>query len=343
MTVAASEIAGALRWAWIFVGALWIAYAWLHRVAYTRVLSGLIGLFALDWALHFIADFVERPDSNLPSDFSFYSLVMLVAAGAGIFVACAYARRRGMNGLTVLYAALLCAGMGALAGRAYYVWTNWAFFVENTDGITDLSTGGFGIRGAWLAGWLALFLFALVTHTSFWQLADAGALGLALASSIGWYGAHLTHLYYGLAIDETVSSPDTLMPLASRVRALGFEFVQDLPDAYNVIALRIPVQLMESIFFMTLFLILLYVALREKSRAQDGSAFVIFLALASAAGFIFGFWRGDTTWMWNGLRIDQWIDLAGLVLALVLAGGRKWFARQRVRAPHAVSGGIQPA
>jgi phosphatidylglycerol:prolipoprotein diacylglycerol transferase len=343
MTVAASEIADALRWVWIVAGAAWIVYAWLHRVEYTRVLLGLVGLVALDGVLHFIADFVERPDSNSPSDFALYALVMLVAACAGLGAAWLYARWRGMNVTTVIAAALVCVIAGGIAGRAYHVWMNWNYYAENADTIADLAQGGFGMRGALTAGLVALFLFARITKNSFWQLGDAAALGLALASSIGWYGAYSTHMHYGIAIDDTFASSNVFAPLAQSVRGFGFNFVQDLPDAYNVIALRVPVQLMASIFFMALFLILLYVALREKSRAHDGSAFVTYLTLASAAGFVFGFWRGDSTLMWNGLRADQWADVALLVLALALAGGRKWSALHRTRAPQSASKVIQPA
>jgi phosphatidylglycerol:prolipoprotein diacylglycerol transferase len=331
MTVAASEIADALRWVWIGVGIVWITYAWLHRVEYTRVLWGLIGLGALDWLLHFLADLVESPDSNLPSDFSQYSLVMLVAALAGLSVAGAYARGRGLRVRTVVDAALVCTVAGALAGRAFYVWTNWDYFAENTDAIADLSQGGMGWQGAFITGLVALLLFALVARKSFWQLADAAALGLALAMSIGWYGAHVTHLYYGIAIDDTLPSSKAFEPLAQSARAFAFNFVQDLPDVYNIIGLRIPVQWMTSVFFMGLFFVLLVIALREPSRAHDGRVFLAYLALASAAGFVFGFWRGDTTLLWNGLRVDQWLNAALLVLALALAGGRKASALQRTR------------
>ncbi|MBI4674083.1 MAG: prolipoprotein diacylglyceryl transferase [Chloroflexi bacterium] len=343
MTVAASDIADALRWGWCALGAVWIVYAWLHRVEYVRVLWGLVGLGALDGALHLLADFVERPASNLPSDFSLYSVVMLSAAGAGLCAACVYARWRGMNLTTVLVAALVVILAGALAGRAQFVWLNWDYYAENMDAIAEVAQGGFALRGALLAGLLALFLFARVTRSAFWQLADAAALGLSLAASIGWYGAHLTHNYYGVALDDALPSAQVFEPLAQTMRGFAFSFVQDLPDAYNVIALRIPVQLMASIFFMTLFFVLLAVARRKKARTHDGSVFVTYLALASAAGLVFGFWRGDATLLWYGLRADQWLDAALLVLALALAGGCQWSARQRARAPQSPFEVIQPA
>lgn len=335
MTISLSEITDALRWLWLALGAIWIGYAWLHRVEYTRIVLGLFGLFALDVVLHWIAEFFERPDSNLPSDFSVYAVVMLVAASVGLSVAGAYARWRGLSVWAVVYAALCCAVAGAVAGRAQYVLFNWDFFVENQELMMELAIGGMSWRGAQLAGLGALFLYARLSHNSFWQLADAAALGIALASSIAWQGAHATHLYYGAVIDQTFPPAQWFEPLAVSVRAFAFNFVQDAPDAYNAIALRIPIQRMASIFYLLLFFVLLMIALREKARAHDGSAFVAYLVIAAAAGFLFGFWRGDATLLWNGLRADQWLDVLLLAFALALIPLRRRSTRTARPLPNA--------
>ena len=88
MTVSPGDIADVLRWLWLALGVFWIAYAWLHCIPYTRVLLGLASLLALDWLVHAFADFAERPGSNLPSDFSLYSVLVLAAAAAGLGAAC---------------------------------------------------------------------------------------------------------------------------------------------------------------------------------------------------------------------------------------------------------------
>ncbi len=334
MTVPASDLADALRGLWIALGVLWIGRGWLHRTPYARVMWGVIGLLALDWLVHLAADFVERPDSNLPSDFALYSLGLLTAAAAGLGAAFAYGRWRGISFNGLIGAALLCVGAGALGGRAQYVWSAWDYFGENADAIGALAMGGMSWRGAFIAGGIALLIFTLVTRQAFWQYADAAALGLALALAVGWYTAHRTHLYYGSVIDAAAAAaPAPLQPFAQAVRAFGFNFAQDLPDAYNISALRIPVQLMTSIFYLLLFGGLLWVARRKKSRAHDGATWLAFLALSAAAGFIFGFWRGDATAHWYALRVDQWLDLLLLASALALLARRKWFARPRVQNP----------
>lgn len=315
MSVSLSEIADALRWLWIFCGIVWLAYAWLHRVAYTRALLGVLALVGLDWLLHVFADFAEQPNSNIPSDFALYSVIMLLAGMVGLGAACLFARWRGMNMLTMIDAALVGVIAGGIGGRAYHVWLNWDYYVENPDLITELAHGGFGIRGALVVGFLAVFLFALVTHNSFWKLADAAAIGVTLAQSIGWYGAALTHTHYGIALDAPPPS-GMFAALASVIRNFGYNFAQALPDAYNLIAFRIPLQMFAALFFLALFVVLL---LRARANPQSGAVFVAYWIAVSLAHFLFGFWRGEETWVWNTLRIDQWFDLLSLLFALAFA------------------------
>lgn len=343
MTVSTSDIADALRWFWFFCGIVWLVYAWLHRVQYSRVLLGIIGLIALDFVLHTFADFAEQPDSTIPSDFALYSVMMLLAAVVGLSAACVYARWRGINVWRVIDAALVCVIAGGIGGRAYQVFTNWAYYSENTDVITDLTQGGFGLRGALLLGFIALALFALITHYSFWKLADAAVIGLSLAQSIGWYGASLTHAHYGIALDAPVPT-GLFAPLAQIIRTFGYNFVQDLPDAYNLIAFRVPIQLIGMLFYFALFLFLLFTSRNNKSGFPfDGSRFVYYILLVGAANFIFGFWRGDETLVWNGIRIDQWFDLGMLLFGLALAGGQRWSRLQRERISIAQRRMVQPA
>lgn len=336
MTVSASDIADALRWLWIFCGVVWSVYAWLHRVEYRRALLGIVALFVLDWLLHAFADFAEQPNSNIPSDFALYSVMMLLAGIVGLSATCLYARGQKMNVLHVLDAALLCVLVGGIGGRVYQVWTNWHFYSENKDLILELSHGGFGMRGALVFGFVALFLFAFITKNSFWKFADASVIGLSLAQSIGWYGAALTHAHYGIALDPSAGSgqvpPPTGMfaPLAQIVRTFGYNFVQDLPDAYNLIAFRIPVQMIAAIFFFALFLFLI---LRAREH-YDGSRFTFYVFAASFANFVFGFWRGDETLMWNGLRLDQWLDLFFVIIGIALAFARHASLLQRARVKH---------
>lgn len=334
MTVSLSDIADDLRWLWLAAGLVWIAYAWLHRVEYRRAVWGLVALLALDWLLHAFADFAQAPDSGIPSDFSVYSLMILLGAIVGLGAALWYARQSGLNLWRVIDAALIVVIAGGIGGRAYQVWMRWDYYgeSENRDFIFDLAQGGMGLRGALIAGLIALLLFALISYTDFWQLADAGALGLSIAQSIGWYGAYLTHMHYGIPTDAPLAptlNAGAFEPLAQLVRSFGLRFATDLPDAYGIIALRVPVQLFESAFYLGLFLVLIRLA--RQAHSSTGTLLIAYLIVSCFASFLFNFSRGDETLVWNGLRADQYFDLLGLLVGVILFALSRWRALNTFR------------
>ena len=84
MTVDLYDLADALRGLLVLAGLVWIAYAWIRRIEYRSAVLVLAGLVVIDFLAHAFAAFAERPDSNLPTDFSVFSLVILLATGVGL-------------------------------------------------------------------------------------------------------------------------------------------------------------------------------------------------------------------------------------------------------------------
>lgn len=335
--VSLSDLADALRWGWLAVGMGWLTYAWLHRVSYRKALGGVALLVVLDLLAHAGAAFAERPNSGLPSDFPLYTIVMVAAAGAGLASAALYAHRRDWSVGPVLEAALVTIVAGGIGGRAYQVWMHLDYYAENRDTVADVTQGGLGLAGALVAGLVALWLYARIRGRAFWALADAAAVGLALAQSIGWYGAALTHTHYGLALEAKLPDAGAFEPLAGAMRALAYAVAQDLPDAYNLIALRAPVQLVASGLFAALWLALLVAGWR-KGPGRAGFVFLVYWIAAGAVGFLLGFWRGDETRMWNGLRMEQWFGLAMILSGAALAVVSNWTPRRRPRSARAGKG-----
>jgi prolipoprotein diacylglyceryltransferase len=126
------------------------------------------------------------------------------------------------------------------------------------------------------------------------KLADATAIGLALGQAIGWAGALVQGSNYGVLSDSPVAV--------------------DLPDLYGLVAPRFPVQHAEIILFAALGMGLIVIAF-YKPRA--GMLFRVYGLIASTANFVLGFQRGDETLGLVGLRIDQWIDAASVVVVLL--------------------------
>ncbi len=300
MTADWNDIAEALRWLLVPAGIVWICYAWLRQVEYRRAVLGLAVLAAIDFIMHAFAAYAARPDSIIPDDLPVYSLFILLAAVVGLLVAVVYAYRTNLPLTILLDAALVVVILGSIGARAYHVLAHWDYYQQNMDDILNLSQGGMGLRGGLILGLAGLALFAFLRRAPFWQLADAGALGLALAQSIGWNGARLVGANYGVASD--------------------WAFAQDLPDVYGIINPRVPVQSLAMVFFFMLFLVLGWMAWRGRPRA--GMLFFIYLIVAALGGLVLGSLRADETLIWNGWRIDQWIDLLLAGAGLVIGGIR---------------------
>ncbi len=305
MTVDLNDLAEALRGLLVLAAVGWMAYAWWGHVAYRRIALGLAALALVDYLAHAFAAYAERPDSNVPTDFSVYSLFILLAALLGLTAACFYGRQVQLPLAMLLDAALVVVLAGAVGARAYHVLSHWDYYAQNLDDITNLAQGGMGLRGAFILGLGALLSFVFLSRTaggsaSFWKLADAGAIGLVLAQSIGWYAAQLVGANYGVVSDS---------PLA-----------RDLPDVYGLVAPRMPVQWLATIFFFGLFVALAWTAWR--TRPREGMIFLTYLIFSALGGWVLGAWRADETLNWNGWRIDQWIDVMWIGVGLVVLGMR---------------------
>lgn len=196
--------------------------------------------------------------------------------------------------LTGVLVTMIAGGLGA---RVYHVAMHWDYYATRPDEIAQMGLGGLAMRGALIAGAIALGIYARVCGWRFARLADAAAVGLSIGQAIGWAGALAHGVNYGITSDSQIAI--------------------DLPDIYGLYAPRFPLQHAEIILFVGLFAILSMVATR---RPRPGTLFALYLLIASSANFLLGFQRGDETMVVGGLRVDQWCDgvLAGLALAFWL-------------------------
>jgi phosphatidylglycerol:prolipoprotein diacylglycerol transferase len=213
-----------------------------------------------------------------------------------------------------LNAALLSFAAGWIGARAYHVLMRWDYYQARPDEIAPLSAvlngtmpGGLGIRGAFLLGLLAVALYAKVQRLSFWRMADAGALGLALGQAIGWVGALVQGANYGVVSDSRLAVESA--------------------DLYGLVAPRFPLQHVEILLYALVFLGLLALAAPTPLAAQKrppGTLFFVYLIVVSLANTALGFQRGDETAYWGNLRVDQIVDVL-----YAAVGFAAWIAQSR--------------
>jgi phosphatidylglycerol:prolipoprotein diacylglycerol transferase len=238
-------------------------------------------------------------------DLPTYTALVLLGAVAGLATAYRYLQKRARRAVTLpifLDGALIVCAVGWIGARAYHVALNWEYYAARPDEIAQIGLGGLGMRGALIAGFLALALYAQVRGLRFVKLADASALGLAIGQALGWGGALARGANYGAVSD----SP----------------FAVELPDLYGLIAPRYPLQHLQVGLFVGLFLGLLILAAR---RPRAGTLFLAYWLAAAAANFALGFLRGDETVYLGTLRLDQLVDLTFVGIA-----GGTWLARNAV-------------
>lgn len=218
--------------------------------------------------------------------------------------------------------ALLALAVSWIGARAYHVVMRWDYYQTRPEEIVPLSgfwegnmPGGLGMRGALLLGLAAIALYAGVRRLSFWRLADAAALGLAVGQAIGWVGALAQGANYGIVSDSRLAL--------------------ELPDLYGLVAPRFPLQHVEILLYAAVFVVL--VALAVQNRAP-GTLFFVYLIAVSLSNAALGFQRGDETAFWGALRIDQIVDAA--VAGVGIAGwmGRWWIGQRVAPSPMAKLG-----
>lgn len=222
-------------------------------------------------------------------DIPLYSALVIAGAVVGLSVAYLFLRAWRIAGRKhFLDAALVALSAGWIGARAYHVALNWEYYLARPNEIAQIGLGGLAMRGALIAGMIALALYARARRVSFLHSADAGALGLAIGQALGWLGAWAHGANYGALNDS--------------------RFALDVPDLYGIIQTRFPFQLAEALLFTGLFIVLLARASREP---RAGDLVLAYFLVVSPANFLLGFMRGDETIYLAGLRFDQIVD-AGL-------------------------------
>ncbi len=234
-------------------------------------------------------DFVQIP---------LYTALVALGAVAGLVTAYLYLRAysRRVYSLTVLLdAAIVTFAAGWIGARVYHIATHLDYYAARPDQITQLDAGGLAMRGAFIVGFFVLALYARLRRVSFGRLADASALGLAIAQAIGWIGALVWGANYGAVSDSVLAT--------------------DLPNIYGIVEPRLPLQHAEIAFFAILYLALLAFA---SQRPEKGQIFLVYLLITSLANFVFGFFRGDASAFAGAFRVDQLFDASFAVIALIV-------------------------
>ncbi len=230
-------------------------------------------------------------------DLPIYTALIALACAIGLAATYAYLRsraRRASQRDLFLSGALVVFAAGWIGARVYHVVLHWDYYAARPDEIAQFGAGGLGMRGALIAGFVALALFAWLHKIVFWKIADGAAIGLVLGQAIGWSAALTRGANYGVANDSNIAL--------------------ELPDIYGLVEPRFPLQHAEVALFAAIFIALLFIAARQP---RAGTLFLIALAASAWGNAALGFYRGDESVFIGAWRVDQIVDAAMGALALI--------------------------
>ncbi|MGN0014886.1 MAG: prolipoprotein diacylglyceryl transferase, partial [Candidatus Gastranaerophilaceae bacterium] len=167
---------------------------------------------------------------------------------------------------------------GILGARLWYVLLNLPFFMHNPLEIPMINHGGISIQGAVAAGIITGLIYTKKHYMSFLKCADLFVCVLPLGQTIGRWGNFFNSEAYGLPCDLPWK---LFIPIENRsAEYINFEYFH-------------PTFLYESILDFVIFLVLLVICFKQKSR-KSGFIFFLYLVMYSLVRFCIEFMRTDS-------------------------------------------------
>lgn len=228
-----------------------------------------------------------------------YSLIVLAAVGATLWLSTREARRRGLDEDEFSNLAFLALPFGLIGARLFHVIDHWPDeYAANPVRALYVWEGGLAIWGAVIGALLAVGLWAVWKRRSPGVTLDAIAPAAALGMAIGRFACIIT----GDAMGRPTSGP------------FGFAYTNPGAMVPQLGVYYVPTPVFEIILNLTIFAVLWRLRKRE---LPSGAVFLLFIALYSAGRFVITFWSSYQT-IALGLNQAQLISIAAFVVAAPL-------------------------
>ena len=229
-----------------------------------------------------------------------------------------WARFYGIDSDDIYSIAVWAIISGVIGARLVHVVDNLDYYIENPGLIVAVWSGGIGVWGGILGGFIGGIAYALVVKQPAWIIADITAPALLLAQTIGRLGdivngehcANATDLFYGFIWSHQSS------PAVYCANGIG-------ASVQPVIAMEIVWNLCS-----------LFVLWKMRERiVPSGMLFALYLSLYSVGRFMISFLREDRVWFEPlGLQEAHFIALLVLVIVVpVLAFRARLSSKEEVR------------
>ncbi len=226
-----------------------------------------------------------------------YSLIVVTAIAAGVWLAAREAERQGFKKENIYDTAYWVVPGGLLGARLFHVLDHWSHrFAAQPIRALYIWEGGLAIWGGVVGGLIAGIIFAWYRGWRIPRLLDAATPGLVLAQGIGRVACIIT----GDSVGKPTTGPFGLAYTnpGAMVPELGIYYA--------------PSPVYEIIMNLSIFAVIW--PLRHKNL-PDGALFLIYLLLYAGLRFVVTFWSAYRTIAF-GLNQTQLVSLAALVIAI---------------------------
>jgi len=249
---------------------------------------------------------------------SWHGFFSFVGTSLAVILIARWARSNGIVADVVYSTAIWAILSGIIGARLVHVIDYFDFYSSNPFRIFAIWSGGIGLWGAILGGFIGGAIYAYKCKYPIGKLADLTAPALLFVQSIGRIGdiingehwAKATSLPWGIIYNhkDSPSHVTQLMYNANRN-------VQNLAPEGSLVALaQHPAVIYEIIWNMIALAIVWNV---RKRLRPDGMVFVLYLSLYAIGRFAIQFLRIDKVWIF-GLQEAHFISLIILALTIPL-------------------------
>ncbi len=226
-----------------------------------------------------------------------YSLILMIAAGLGIWIAARQAKQKGINEQDFNGAVSWVVVAGLIGARLFHVIDHWPHeYAANPIRAFYVWEGGLAIWGAVGGGFLALAVFAWRHHLPFGLVADIAAPGFVLGQAVGRAACIIT----GDAVGKPTTGP------------FGFAYTNPGAMVPQLGVYYTPTPVYEMLLNLGIFFVLWQL---RKRNFRQGIPFLIYLVLYSAGRFVITFWSSYQIVAF-GLNQAQLISLGALLIGL---------------------------
>ncbi len=245
---------------------------------------------------------------------STYGVLMVTALVAGLFAVLRLGRREGLDTSRLFDFSTWLIVVALVGAKVLMIITDWRYYWQHPGDLLSWAT--FQAGGVFYGGFIAAVLFAVwytrVHRLPVWKVFDAYVPAVALGLGVGRLGCFSAGCDYG-------------KPTSS---FLGVVFTNPLSHQITGVPLGVPLhptQLYESAAALLIFGVLIW---RYKHKRHDGEIFVLYLALYAVARFFIEFLRGDED---RGFVFDHLLSTSQFIalLALATAAGLAFYFYRR--------------